>query len=287
MRLLDKSKTFAVLKKLGFSEDDYDILLRNIEQPNGIILVTGPTGSGKTTTLYSILSKLNRPEVNIVTVEDPVEYQIKGINQVQVKESIDYTFARALRAILRQDPDIIMIGETRDAETAQIAIQAALTGHLVLSTLHTNSAAASITRLLDMGIEPFLIASTILLVIAQRLVRMLCPYCKEPYKPDKELLKRIGITQVKAKKITFYKAVGCEECGLTGYKGRMAIFEMMPMTSAIADLTMKHADATKIQKQAIKEGMTLLIKDGIRKIEEGLTTIDEVLAVAASTQARD
>lgn len=284
MRLLDKSRTFADLKDLGFSERDFGIIMHSIEQPNGIILITGPTGSGKTTTLYAILSRLNRPEVNIITVEDPVEYQIGGIGQVQVRDSIGLTFAAALRSILRQDPDIIMIGETRDQETAQIAIQSALTGHLVLSTLHTNSAAATITRLLDMGVEPFLIASTLLSVTAQRLVRKLCPFCKKEYKPDPDLLKRLGISKDEASKIQFYEPVGCEECSYTGYKGRMAIFEVMVMSGAIARLTMERVDAAVIQKEAIKEGMTLLVDDGIRKIKMGLTTIEEVLSVAATAQ---
>jgi general secretion pathway protein E len=289
LRLLDKSKSFASLKQLGFSERDYKVIMHSIEQPNGIILVTGPTGSGKTTTLYSVLNRLNDPSVNIITVEDPVEYQIQGINQVQVREQIGLTFAAALRSILRQDPDIIMIGETRDVETAQIAIQASLTGHLVLSTIHTNSAAATITRLLDMGIEPFLIASTVLSITAQRLVRVLCPKCKEAYKPQPDLLKRLGISEAEARSTTFYRAKGCDECAKTGYKGRMALFEIMLMTPEIAHMTMERTDAAQIQRQAIKDGMTLLLDDGIRKAKLGLTTIEEVLTVAAASfdQAAD
>jgi type II secretory ATPase GspE/PulE/Tfp pilus assembly ATPase PilB-like protein len=255
-----------------------------IEKPNGIIYITGPTGSGKTTTLYAILAQLNKPDVNIITVEDPVEYQLTGIGQVQVKEKIGLTFAAALRSILRQDPDIVMIGETRDAETAQIAIQAALTGHLVLSTLHTNSAPASITRLLDMGVEPYLIASSVVLVIAQRLVRRLCENCKKPYKPSEDLLKSLGLTVKEAEKILFYTNVGCEQCNNTGYKGRMAIFEMMRMTPDIGKLTMERADTSRIRKQATTDGMVLLIQDGIRKIKEGVTTIEEVLSVATIEQ---
>ncbi len=280
MRLLDKTRTFAQLKDLGFSKRDYKIITENIARPNGIIYVTGPTGSGKTTTLYSILAKLNRPEINIITVEDPVEYQMKGIGQVQVRDKVGLTFAVALRAILRQDPDIIMIGETRDHETAQIAIQAALTGHLVLSTLHTNNAPAAITRLIDMGIEPFLIASSVIVAMAQRLVRRLCANCKQVYTPELVLLKRIGINPEEAKDITFYKAVGCPECLETGYKGRLPIFEVMEMVPAIIQLTMQRANTSVIRTQAIKDGMTLLVEDGIRKIKKGLTTIDEVLAVA-------
>jgi general secretion pathway protein E len=281
MRLLDKTKTFGALNSLGLSERDYKVLMRCIEQPNGIILITGPTGSGKTSTLYSILSKLNSPEVNIVTVEDPVEYQMAGVGQVQVNEKTGLTFARALRSILRQDPDIVMIGETRDNETAQIAIQAALTGHLVLSTLHTNSAPAAITRLIDMGIEPFLIASSIIAVAAQRLVRRLCDNCKKPYQPDPELLARFGLNKESSKKITFYRPVGCEECSQTGYRGRMALFEIMEMSEPIARLTMERSETSIIQKQARADGMTLLMEDGLRKIIEGKTTIEEVLAETA------
>lgn len=284
MRLLDKSKTFGALKTLGFSERDFSVIMQSIEQPNGIVLITGPTGSGKTSTLYSLLSAISTPEVNIITVEDPVEYQMPGIGQVQVKEKIGLTFAAALRSILRQDPDIVMIGETRDQETAQIAIQAALTGHLVLSTLHTNSAPASITRLIDMGIEPFLIASTIVCIVAQRLVRRLCENCKKPYKPSAEILKRLHISQAEADKIVFYGPVGCEQCLNTGYRGRLAIFEIMLMTNTIARLTMEKADTAVITEGAVKDGMTLLVQDGIDKVKKGLTTLDEVLSVAAAQE---
>lgn len=287
MRLLDKSRSFAGIKELGLCERDYKVLERSIERPNGIIYVTGPTGSGKTTTLYSILNKLNQPEVNIITVEDPVEYQMAGIGQVQVREKIGLTFAAALRSILRQDPDIVMIGETRDQETAQIAIQAALTGHLVLSTLHTNSASATITRLIDMGVEPFLIASSIVMVCAQRLVRRLCPICKATYVPELELIKKLGLTEKDLKTIVFYKPVGCEECNNTGYKGRIAIFEIMEMTPGVAKFTMERSDASLIRNQAIKDGMTVLLEDGIRKIREGVTSIEEVLAVATLDQMID
>jgi len=280
MRLLDKTRSFVPVKSLGLSKRDFDIVWRNIQRPNGIIYVTGPTGSGKTTTLYSILHELNDSDVKIITVEDPVEYQMKGVSQVQVKSKIGMTFAAALRSILRQDPDIVMIGETRDQETAQIAIQAALTGHLVLSTLHTNSAPATVTRLIDMGIEPFLISSTIVLVCAQRLVRKLCPLCKVEHKPALELIKNLGLTESAAKKIKFFKANGCEECNNMGYKGRLPIFEIMEMTPGIAKLTMERSDASLIKNQAIKDGMTLLLDDGIRRIKDGLTTVEEVLSVA-------
>ena len=284
MRLLDKSRTFTGLTDIGFSERDLAVLEANISRPNGIIYITGPTGSGKTSTLYSILNKLNTPEVNIVTVEDPVEYQMAGVGQVGVREKVGLTFAAALRSILRQDPDIVMIGETRDQETAQIAVQAALTGHLVLSTLHTNSAPASITRMIDMGIEPFLIASSVVMVVAQRLVRKLCPHCKKEYQPDIELLKRIGLLAKEAKEITFYGPKGCDECNQTGFRGRVAVFEIMEMTPAIAKLTMERSETGIIREQALKDGMIPLIKDGLRRIKDGLTTIEEVLAVATIEQ---
>jgi len=284
MRLLDKSRTFTGLKDIGFNDRDYKVIEANITRPNGIIYITGPTGSGKTSTLYSILNQLNRPEVNIVTVEDPVEYQMAGVGQVGVREKVGLTFAAALRSILRQDPDIVMIGETRDQETAQIAVQAALTGHLVLSTLHTNSAPASITRLIDMGVEPFLIASSVIMVVAQRLVRKLCPHCKKQYHPNVELLERIGLSAKEAKEIKFYEPVGCDECNKTGYRGRVAIFEIMEMTAAIAKLTMERSETGIIREQALKDGMLPLIKDGLRRIKDGLTTIEEVLAVATIEQ---
>ena len=284
MRLLDKSRGCVPIEDFGLSEHNYEIVIQSINLPNGIILVTGPTGSGKTTTLYSVLNRLNKPEVSIVTVEDPVEYQMNRIAQVQVNEKAGVTFASALRSILRQDPDIIMIGETRDQETAQIAIQASLTGHLVLTTLHTNNAPASITRLLDMGVEPFLIASSVTCIIAQRLVRKLCPQCKKLFKPDAAMIKSLGLTAQEASKIKFYEAVGCKDCTDTGYKGRLPIFEVMQMTPTIARLTIESADANRIRETAMKEGMKLLLHDGVEKIKEGLTTIDEVLSVAASTQ---
>jgi len=285
MRLLDKTKTFGKLEVLGMNQRDYDALIRSISQPNGIILMTGPTGSGKTSTLYSILSRLNSSAVNIITVEDPVEYQMSGIGQVQVQEKIGLTFAAALRSILRQDPDIVMIGETRDTETAQIAIQASLTGHLVLSTLHTNSAAATITRLLDMGIEPFLIASTLISVIAQRLVRRLCDVCKVSYQPEKSLLSSAGVTPQQAAKMKFFRPVGCGECSQTGFRGRIAIFEVMEVSATMARMIVERVDTASIQRQACKDGMHLLIEDGIAKVGQGLTTIEEVLSEAALHEA--
>lgn len=284
MRLLDKSRTFSSLEDIGLAKRDLDVLIKSISRPNGIIFVTGPTGSGKTTTLYSVIGRLSTPEVNIITVEDPVEYQMHGIGQVHVKEKIGLTFAVALREILRQDPDIIMIGETRDHETAKIAIQAALTGHLVLSTLHTNSAPATITRLLDMGVEPYLIASSIVAACAQRLVRRLCEKCKTAYKPSTELLASIGLSPEEAAGMTFFKANGCSECTNTGFKGRLAIFEIMQMTNKIARLAMERADTPRIRQQAQSDGMTVLLQDGVRKIAKGVTTIEEVLSVATVGQ---
>ncbi len=285
MRLLDKSKGIIPIEKLNLSSHNYKILIDAIEKPNGIILISGPTGSGKTTTLYSILNRLNDIDVNIITVEDPVEYTIKGISQVQVNEKVGLTFASALRSILRQDPDIVLIGEIRDLETSQIAIQAALTGHLVLSTIHTNSAPATITRLIDMGIEPFLIASSVILIVSQRLVRKLCDKCKQPYHPTPDLLAKIGLSEEKAKSITFYKPVGCDECLQSGYKGRLALFEIMKIDSEITPLIMQRKDASIIKKAAQKMGMKTLGEDGLRFIEEGKTTIEEVLSVAYLEQA--
>jgi len=284
LRLLDKSKAFAELEQLGLNERNFSVLKHFIHQPNGVIFVSGPTGSGKTTTLYSILSRLNKPEVNLITVENPVEYQMGGINQVQVHEKIGLTFAAALRSILRQDPDIIMIGETRDVETAQIAIQSALTGHLVLSTIHTNSAPATITRLVDMGIEPYLIASSLKVVIAQRLVRKLRPECREEYKPELSVLKTLGLSEQEAAKMKFYRAVKPKDGTESPYKGRLPIFEIMPISESIARLVVDKVDAGIIRKQAVAEGMTLLLQDGLEKINQGLTTVDELLSVASSEE---
>jgi general secretion pathway protein E len=284
LRLLDKSKAFAQLEDLGLNERNFKIIKHYIQQPNGVIFVSGPTGSGKTTTLYSVLSRLNTPEVNIITVENPVEYQMGGINQVQVHEQIGLTFAAALRSILRQDPDIIMIGETRDIETAQIAIQSALTGHLVLSTIHTNSAPATITRLVDMGVEPYLIASSLKIVIAQRLVRKLRANCREEYRPEAAVLRTLGLSDQEASKMKFYRAVKPTDGTDSPYKGRMPIFEIMPISESIARLIVEKADVHVIRNQAIKEGMRLLMQDGLEKVSQGLTTIDEVLSVATSDE---
>lgn len=283
MRILDKSKGASLLEALGLGEHDYDILIKMIERPYGIILVSGPTGSGKTTTLYSVLKRINRSDKNIITVEDPVEYTMHGISQVQVNDKTGLTFAKALREILRQDPDVILIGEIRDVETARIATQAALTGHLVLSTIHTNSAPATITRLVDMNVEPFLISSSLACVVAQRLVRALCTACKEPFQPKPELFDKLGMPA--DSQGNFFKAKGCPECHATGYKGRLAIFEVMEISDELAALILNNSDASTLRKTAIANGMTTLSQDGIRKIKLGLTTIEEVLSVAFSTEA--
>lgn len=287
MRLLDKTKGVVKLDKLNLTERDYKVLSINVERPNGIILVSGPTGSGKTTTLYSILDRLNEPDTNIITVEDPVEYTIHGISQVQVKEQVGLTFAAALRSILRQDPDVVLIGEIRDGETAQIATQAALTGHLVLSTIHTNSAPATITRLIDMDIEPFLIASSVICVISQRLVRRLCGKCRQEFRPDPDMISRLGLTQQEAANMKFYKANGCDECLSTGYRGRLAIFEVMEVNDELSRLIVQKVDASVIKEKALEQGMKPLASDGIRAIADGRTTIEEVLSVSYAEAAKE
>ncbi len=274
IRLLDKGALSASVDALGMDEYTLGTFKKAIDAPHGMILVTGPTGSGKTTTLYSVLSELNSPEYNIVTVEDPIEYQLQGINQVAVKADIGLSFADALRSILRQDPDIVMIGEIRDNETADIAVKAALTGHQVLSTLHTNDAAGAISRLDDMGIEPFLIASSILLTCAQRLVRKICPNCREEFHPEKELFQRLGIED---EGTTFYHGVGCDRCKRRGYMGRAAIIEVLPVSEQIRRLIIKRASAAVVKNQAISEGMKTLRMVGIDKAREGITTLEEVL----------
>ncbi|MBN2694541.1 type II secretion system ATPase GspE [bacterium] len=279
MRLLDQKQVNLSLEKNGFTKENLDAIRNLIHQPHGIVLVTGPTGSGKSTTLYSALSEINSSEKNIITVEDPVEYQIKGISQVQVNSKIDMTFAAGLRSILRQDPDIVMIGEIRDKETAEIAMQASMTGHLVLSTLHTNDTASSPTRLVDMGVEPYLVASTVLGILAQRLVRVLCPKCKIEYTPRAIDLDKIGISESDARKHKFYKANGCSDCLGTGYAGRSGIFELMLMNDELITMIAKNRDASEIKKVARKYGMKTLREDGAIKVLKGITSIDEVLRV--------
>lgn len=282
LRLLDKSQVKIDLAGLGFEPDHLKLFAEHLQRPHEIILVTGPTGSGKTTTLYGALNHINAIEKNIVTVEDPVEYELAGINQVQVNRKADLTFANSLRSILRQDPDVIMIGEIRDAETAEIAIQAALTGHLVLSTLHTNDAAGAITRLIDMDIPPFLIASSVGLVLAQRLVRMLCPLCREPFSPPEPLQQEMGLAFDPAR--TIYRAQGCPKCDGSGFKGRVAIYETLPVSAAVEELIMNKATSHEIFRQAQAEGMQSLRQAGIAKVLAGVTSLDEVLRVTMDTR---
>lgn len=279
LRLLNKSGSLLRLSEIGLSPERLVLLKNLVKSANGIILVTGPTGSGKTTTLYAVLSSINSPDINIITIEDPIEYQIKGISQMQVNPKINLTFARGLRSIVRQDPDVILIGEIRDRETAEIAVHSALTGHLVFSTLHTNDSASAITRLVDIGIEPFLISSSIVAVLAQRLIRVLCSYCKEAIDPDYIALEGLGVIPDKSKDVKIYKAKGCEKCFNTGYKGRMAIFEIMVLNSHLKSLILKTYDSNRIKNEALTQNMITLRQDGIQKVLEGITTIEEVLRV--------
>ncbi len=279
LRLLDKTGTILNLSDLGLDRQRIRVFNELIKSPYGIILVTGPTGSGKTTTLYAALSTINNPEINIITIEDPIEYQIEGIGQIQVNPKIDLTFATGLRSIVRQDPDVILVGEIRDKETAEIAIQSSLTGHLVFSTLHTNDAASAITRLIDMEIEPFLISSSMIAIIAQRLVRVLCPKCRESYIPDSESLANIGLDKATFAARPIFRKKGCQACMHTGYRGRTAIFEIMVMNEELKRLILKTSDSNRIHEEAIKYGMTTLMQDGARKVLEGTTTMEEVLRV--------
>lgn len=279
LRVLSKTMLFS-LEDLGLMEKDFEILEKIIRKPNGIIFVTGPTGSGKTTTLYACLQKLNTSDAKIITIEDPIEYRLKGITQIQVNPKIGLTFAHGLRSILRHDPDIILIGEVRDVETAEIAIRASLTGHLVFSTLHTNDAASGITRLLDMGIEPYLIASSVECFIAQRLVRVLCPKCKFKLQADEKVLKTFG----EKKSVEIYDAKGCEECKYTKYKGRTAIYEFLLVNSRIQDLILKRSSASRIKEEALKMKMESLKMEGWQKIKLGITTPEEVLRVVSEEE---
>ncbi len=279
LRILDKSSIVLDLERLGFREDTLRGFAELFHQPHGIILVTGPTGSGKTTTLYSGLEKINSPEKKIITVEDPVEYQLKGVNQIQVKPAIGLTFANALRSIVRQDPDVILIGEIRDAETAEIAIHSALTGHLVLSTLHTNDAPSAITRLLNMGMEDYLLSSTIIGILAQRLVRLACPECQTPYTPDPAILHEMKIRPEDLKHLKIIDVKGCNQCGQTGYWGRAGIYEFLKVNEEIQKMILGEKDSNIIKEAARREGMRTLREDGWLKVQEGLTTVSEVLRV--------
>jgi len=277
MRILDRGSVLVGLEYLGFPEETIDEYKKLIVSPYGMLLVTGPTGSGKTTTLYASLSEINSEDKKIITIEDPIEYQIQGINQIQIKPQIGLTFANGLRHIVRQDPDIVMVGEIRDVETSEISIHSALTGHLVFSTLHTNDAAGAITRLLDMGIEAFLVSSSLIGVLAQRLVRVICPKCKEPYKPQQEMIDKIELL---SDNVTTYHGKGCDECRHTGYQGRTGIFELMVVNEEIRRLIMERASSEVIRKKAVAGGMQILRDSGWQKVQEGVTTIEEVLRVA-------
>jgi general secretion pathway protein E len=279
LRLLNKTSSVIELSELGLETDRLALVEHLIRQPNGIFLVTGPTGSGKTTTLYAALSTINTSDINIITIEDPVEYQIKGISQIQVNPKINLTFASGLRSIVRQDPDVMFVGEIRDLETAEIAVQSALTGHLVFSTLHTNDSASAVTRLVDIGVEPFLISSSVIAVAAQRLVRVLCNDCKEPYTPDESVFQSIGFPMDEFQNNTFYKSKGCSKCFHTGFKGRIGIFETMVMDDNLKSLILRSFDSNLIKKEALKQGMVSLRMDGLQKVLKGITTIEEVIRV--------
>jgi type IV pilus assembly protein PilB len=285
MRILDKSSVQLGLSKLGLFPDTQAMLEELIMQPYGILLSCGPTGSGKTTTQYSVLNKLNVVDRNIITIEDPVEYQISGISQVAVNRKADVSFANALRSFLRQDPDIMMVGEIRDLETAHIAIEASLTGHLVLSTVHTNDAPQSVTRLVDMGVEPFLVAASLIGSMAQRLVRKICTECKVAYHPPFEALERFGFKPDPNNPVTFYRGQGCSNCRETGYRGRVGIYELMVMNAELAELIVKGGSAGELREAAIANGMRTLQKDGLKKVLAGMTTIEEVMRVVQSVGA--
>jgi len=280
MRILDKDNIRVNLTHLGFSERDYQRFNQLIRRPNGIILVTGPTGSGKTTSLYAALNELNTPTRKIITAEDPVEYYLPGINQCEIRHNIGLDFARVIRAMLRQAPNIILVGEMRDLETAQMGIQASLTGHLVFSTLHTNDAPGAITRLVDMGVPPYLVSSSVIGIMGQRLIRVNCQKCKKPYTPNDAELQEARITPEMAAKATFMKGKGCGYCNQKGYRGRMAIFELMTMTAKIREMTFQQASTVEIRKAAVKEGMSTLFDDGIKKVLRGVSTVEEVVRVA-------
>jgi type IV pilus assembly protein PilB len=282
MRLLDKSKKPPTLEELGLSEDMKNKLVEIIQRPTGALLVTGPTGSGKSTTLYGSMNLINRPEINIITVEDPVEYRLAGINQVQINVRAGLTFAAALRSILRSDPDVVMVGEIRDGETAKMAIEAALTGHFVLSTLHTNDAPGALTRLNEMGVEPFLTGAAVSAVLAQRLTRKLCTHCCEMYNPSMEelLAARVSPDVAAANDgMTFYRKRGCPRCGQTGYRGRVGIYQLLEMTEALGELAAKKASREDIERAAIGEGMKTLWDDGVAKVAAGLTSLEELARV--------
>jgi len=279
IRLLSSSSILFGLDELGFSKSVFERIKVVLNKPNGMILVTGPTGCGKTTTLYACLNHLNDSKINIVSLEDPIEYQLEGINQIQVNPKIDLTFANGLRSILRQDPDVIMVGEIRDLGTAQISVRAALTGHLILSTLHTNDALSSVNRILDLGIEPYLVANTLRAVIAQRLIRVICSNCKREYRPQERLLEASGFNTEELKDARFFRGTGCSECNNTGYKRRTVIFEFLAVDDNIASLIAKGSPRSELDKQAGMLGMKSLKKSGMDKVKNGITTLEEVIRV--------
>ncbi|MBI3074166.1 MAG: type II secretion system ATPase GspE [Deltaproteobacteria bacterium] len=279
MRLLDRSAVLVDLSSLGFQEDNYKVMQELIQRAHGILLVTGPTGSGKTTTLYACLAKINTKDQMIITVEDPVEYQLQGVSQIQVNPKIELTFAGGLRSILRHDPDVIMVGEIRDLETAEIAIQASLTGHLVFSTVHTNDAPGALTRLIDMGVEPFLLSSSLLAVLAQRLVRVVCKACRVPYQPSEAELVELGLDPNQSAGLTVFREKGCPACLNSGYVGRVGIYELMMIDDDVRDMTRRKLDSNTIKKLAIQRGMRTLRDDGLLKVVQGVTTISEVMRV--------
>jgi type IV pilus assembly protein PilB len=280
MRILDKDSIKVGIRQLGFSDEDYRKCQGLIQRPNGIILVTGPTGSGKTTSLYAALNDLNTPDKKIITAEDPVEYYLQGVNQVEIRHEIGLDFARVIRAMLRQAPNIILVGEMRDLETAQMGIQASLTGHLVFSTLHTNDAPSAVTRLIDMGVPAYLVSSSVVAIMAQRLVRIVCQKCKQPYTPSDTLLEAAGITPEMRANANFSKGRGCGSCQGSGFRGRLGIFELMLMSSKLRELTFNEAPTEQIRRTAISEGMKTLYWDGIDKVLRGVTTLEEVYRVA-------
>jgi type IV pilus assembly protein PilB len=280
MRLLDKDNIKVGVRQLGLSEGDFRKFRNLIRRPNGILLVTGPTGSGKTTTLYAALNELNRPDRKIITAEDPVEYYLPGINQVEVRHSIGLDFALIIRAMLRQAPNVILVGEMRDHETASMGIQASLTGHLVFSTLHTNDAPGAITRMVDMGVPAYLVAGSVIGILAQRLVRVVCSKCKQPHTPSEAQLEVAGISPEQAATATFMKGVGCSHCGKSGYRGRLGVFELLTMTSKVRELTLAGATTVEVREAAIKQGMTTLYDDGLLKVMQGITTLEEVFKVS-------
>ena len=284
MRILDKDNIKVGIRQLGLSENDFRQFKNLIRRPNGIILVTGPTGSGKTTTLYASLNELNRPDTKIITAEDPVEYYLAGINQVEIKHQIGLDFARVIRAMLRQAPNVILVGEMRDTETAQMGIQASLTGHLVFSTLHTNDAPGAVTRMIDMGVPAYLVASSVIAVLAQRLVRVNCPKCKQPHQPLDTELEAAGITPEMMQGATFMKGRGCSNCQKKGYKGRLGIFELMVMNNKIRELAFQGAATQDIRRAAVSSGMKVMFDDGIQKTLRGITTLDEVFRVSKKAE---